>query len=253
MDWGLWVETWGVNNPTTTQEHINKLIEFRQAVYEHGFRRRRDALFETLDALLHAGRAASFAMLSFAPGFKRQCHSLYKTLEMGDLDEAWLKSHLSHQVPRSGVQYFSLDGTAWPRPRARTLDDRQYAYHPTPAVNDGSICVGYPYSLLDWVPTLGTSRLLTVNVQRIPSTATVREIGVQQINTLPQPRTNSRLHTYSPTRLPRPYSIVAKAAPFLVLATRRHPRVEFRCQTNRVFRFPIRSRDGDAALECSGV
>jgi hypothetical protein len=32
---------------------------------------------------------------------------------------------LANQVPQAGVEYYSLDGTAWPRPRARTMADRQ--------------------------------------------------------------------------------------------------------------------------------
>lgn len=127
-------------------------------------------------------------MLSLDPRVKRRWHSLYKALEKGELNEAWLTTHLARQVPCSGVHYFSLDGTAWPRPRARTLDDRQYVYHPTAAVNGGSICVGYPYSLLDWVPQPRSSWSLTVNLQRISSTQTAREVGVQQIKALGKAR-----------------------------------------------------------------
>jgi hypothetical protein len=68
------------------------------------------------------------------------------------------------------------------------MDDRQYVYHPTAAVNGGSICVGYPYSLLDWVPTPHSSWSLSVNLQRIPSTMTAGEVGVQQIKALGQAR-----------------------------------------------------------------
>ena len=179
-----------MKEPTTTQKHINKIIEFRQALYEHIFARRRDALFETLDALLLASPVASFAMLSLDPRFQRQWHSLYKALEKGKLDEARLATFLAQQVPTSGIQNFSLDGTAWPRPRARTLDDRQYVYHPTQAVNGGSICVGYPYSLLDWVPTPHSSWSLSVNLQRIPSSCTASEIGVRQVKALCEARKN---------------------------------------------------------------
>jgi len=70
-------------------------------------------------------------------------------MECGTIEDEWLSHHLAQQVPQEGIQYFSFDGTAWPRPRARTMNDRQYVYHPTPAVNGGSICIGYPYSLLD--------------------------------------------------------------------------------------------------------
>ena len=37
---------------TTTQEHINKIIEFRQAIYTKGFGKERDALSEALDAIV---------------------------------------------------------------------------------------------------------------------------------------------------------------------------------------------------------
>ena len=154
------------------------------ALHENAFRRRRDALFETLDALLLASPVTSFAMLSLDPRLKRQWHSLYKALEKGELNEVWLSTYLARQVPCTGVQFFALDGTAWPRPRPRTLDDRQYIYHPTQAVNGGSVCVGYPYSLLDWVPTPHSSWSLSVNLQRIPSTNTASEIGARQVKAL---------------------------------------------------------------------
>jgi hypothetical protein len=46
-----------MNTPATTQENINRLIEFRQVAYSRIFQARRDALFEALDALL-AGAGA---------------------------------------------------------------------------------------------------------------------------------------------------------------------------------------------------
>jgi hypothetical protein len=179
-----------VRTQKTTQEHINKIIEFRQAIYNHGFGRRKDALFETLDALCLNGHFVAFPLLSLATTHRRKWHSLYKAVEQGSLDVAWLSSFLAQQVPRKGVQYFSLDGTAWPRPRARTMDDRQYVYHPTAALNGGSVCIGYPYSLLDWVPEAHTSWSLSLSVARIPSHMTAREVGVAQIQALSQARAN---------------------------------------------------------------
>ena len=162
----------------STQEHINKIIEFRQALQAQGFGKQRDALSETLDAICLTGAPSSFPMLSLAKVFRRQWHSLYKAVERGTLDATWLSRYLAGQVPQEGVQYYSLDGSAWPRPRAWTMDDRQYVYHPTAAVNGGSICIGYPYSLLDWVPEAHQSWSLSVSVQRIPSQMTVVEMGI---------------------------------------------------------------------------
>ena len=99
-------------------------------------------MFEAWDALLLHGELKSFPVLSLSKVFQRKWHSLYKALEQGEIDDNWLTSYLAQQVSPTGISNFSLDGTGWPRPRARTLDDRQYLYLPTQAVNGGSICVG---------------------------------------------------------------------------------------------------------------
>jgi len=179
-----------VSKKQTTQEHINKIIEFRQAIHGTGFGNQRDALIEALDASCLMGVITSFPMLSQTKTFQRQWHSLYKAMERGRIADEWLSHYLAQQVPQEGIQYFSLDGTAWPRPRARTMDDRQYVYHPTPAVKGGSLCVGYPYSLLDWVPEAHSSWSLSVSVKRIPSQMTVGEMGIAQIKALSQNRAN---------------------------------------------------------------
>jgi hypothetical protein len=69
----------------------NKLIEFRQAVYQHGMSARQDALFDLLDALIAQGPVSSFAMLSQVEQFHRKCSSLYAAMQDGRFDEAWLR------------------------------------------------------------------------------------------------------------------------------------------------------------------
>ena len=177
-----------MNKKQSTQENLNRIIEFRQAIHAHGFGKQRDALSETLDALCLTGALSSFPLLSLSKNFRRQWHSLYKALERGEVKADWLSDHLAQQVPRQGIQFFSLDSTAWPRPRALTMDERQYVYHPTPAVNGGSVCIGYPYSLLDWVPEAHRSWSLSVSVQRIPGDKTAGEVGVAQIQALDKSR-----------------------------------------------------------------
>jgi len=51
---------------------FNKLIEFRQAIYDHGLTRARDAQFELVDALLLSPPIRSFPELSLSPVFR--CH-----------------------------------------------------------------------------------------------------------------------------------------------------------------------------------
>ena len=177
-----------MKNSETTQENLNKIIEFRQAINDNGFGKQRDALSEVLDAICMAGTITSFPMLSLSKVFKRQWHSLYKAVERGTVMEEWLCHYLAQQVPHEGIQYYSLDGSAWPRPRARTMDDRQYVYNPTAAVNGGSVCTGYPYSLLEWIQEAHRSWSLSVSIRRIPSQMTAGEMGITQVKQLSENR-----------------------------------------------------------------
>lgn len=172
----------------TTQQDINKLIEFRQAVYKNGLLSRRDALFDLLDALLCEGTVTSFAMLSQSSQFQRKWSSLYAAIEDGDLDHEWLHSYLARQVPPQGLCVFPLDGSAWPRPRSRVLDDRQFVYQASSDVNGGTVTIGYPYSCLEWCVEPHSSWSLPIDVRRVPSTQTAQEVGAEQIKALAKAR-----------------------------------------------------------------
>jgi hypothetical protein len=172
----------------STEKQLNRLSEFRQAVYQHSFGARRDALLELLDVLLLKAPVASFPMLSLSGWCRRKWPSLYAAVEDGHIDRTWLWPFLARQVPATGLQVFALDGTSWARPQARTLADRQYVYHPSQAINGGTVVVGYGYSLLDWPPFRQRSWALSVDVARIPSAKTAVEQGVEQVEQLCQAR-----------------------------------------------------------------
>jgi hypothetical protein len=155
-----------VSNTSPIQEQLNRLIDFRQAVHRSFLLRQRDAQFELVDALLLQRGISSFAELSLSPVFRRGWPSAYAAVEDGRQDIAWLRRRLCAEVPTQERQIFSLDGTAWPRPSAPTLSDRQYVYSPTPAIDGGSIVVGYPYSILAWVAEVGSSWALPVDIGR---------------------------------------------------------------------------------------
>jgi hypothetical protein len=177
-----------VNTQETTKENVNKLIEFRQAVYENGMLARRDAMFDLLDALILEGRVSSFAMLSQSDRFQRKWPSLYAAIEDGELDSQWLRNHMVQQVPHKGMCVFPLDGSSWARPRSRVLDDRQYVYQASSDVNGGTVTIGYPYSLLEWCVEPHSSWSLPVDVRRVPSTQTAQEMGAEQIKALAEAR-----------------------------------------------------------------
>ena len=58
-------------------EQFRNLIEFRQAVYDHGLTLAKDAQFELADALLLNPYGRSFPELSLSPVFRRKWHSAY--------------------------------------------------------------------------------------------------------------------------------------------------------------------------------
>jgi hypothetical protein len=177
-----------VTKQESTKQDINKLIEFRQAIYENGMQARKDALFDVLDAMLSTCSVSSFAMLSQSERFQRKWPSLYAGIEDGQLDSAWLRRFLGQQVPSTGICIFPLDGSPWQRPSARTLEDRQYVYQASTDVNGGTVTIGYPYSLLEWCAQPHSSWSLPVDVRRVPSTKTAQEIGAEQIKSLAEVR-----------------------------------------------------------------
>ena len=177
-----------MNNTSSTDKQLNILSEFRQALYHSAFTARRDALFELLDALLLKGPMPSFPMLALSLFCQRQWPSLYQAIEEGQIDLPWLRAFLAQHVPAQGVCCYALDGVAWPRSQAGTLPDRQYVYHPTPAVNGGNVVAGYAYSLLDWVPFVRRSWALSIDVARRLSTQTDVELGVEQVKRLNEAR-----------------------------------------------------------------
>jgi hypothetical protein len=174
--------------PKFSKENINKLIEFRQAVYEHGITARRDAVFDLLDALIAQGPVSSFARLSQAEPFRRKWPSLYTAVEDGQVDAVWLRQFLAQQVPQTGICVFALDSSPWPRPRAKTLDDRQLVFQASSDVNGGTIAIDYPYSSLDWVKEAYSSWALLVDERRVSSDQTAQEVGTAQIEDLSQAR-----------------------------------------------------------------
>lgn len=61
-------------------------------------------------------------------------------------------------------------------------------YQPTQAVNGGSVWVGYPYTLLEWSPSVHASWSLPVDIRRVPSTQTASALGALQVQDLAHAR-----------------------------------------------------------------
>jgi hypothetical protein len=177
-----------MKNQTSTQEHINKINEFRQTIYAKMLERRRDAQFELIDALLTSGRIGSFPELSLSPLFRRGWESAYKAIEGGSQDRAELTRYLSQQIPEGEVQVFALDETVWPHPKARVLEDQMYARSPTRSIKRYSIVQGHVYSILSWAPEAEGSWAPPVDSRRVTPEADTVVTGAAQIDALLEAR-----------------------------------------------------------------
>src|SRR2546425_7324490 len=105
---------------TTTAEHT--LRQFRLAVYQT-LGRRKDTLFELMEAALVSPGPANLVHLSQAAPFRRGWPSACDALADGTLDAARGRNLLHQYLARHAVEARPLwagDGTVWPRPAAVT-------------------------------------------------------------------------------------------------------------------------------------
>ncbi len=70
-------------------DHVDTLRQFRHDIYDC-FQRSRDALFNTVDALMTETQAKSFPELSQSLWFERKWASLYEAFEDGRIDAQYL-------------------------------------------------------------------------------------------------------------------------------------------------------------------
>jgi hypothetical protein len=177
-------------------QQFNKLIEFRQTIYNQVLTQSRDAQFELVDALLLSAPIHSFPELSRSPAFRRQWPSIYTAVEDGRQDQEWLESYLAQLVPKDDSLTFSLDGTVWPHIGARTMPDRQYVHSGSGTVLGAPVTVGHPYSILAWTPERNTSWAPPLSIRRVVSEKTDIEVGVEQVKQLCRHRQAEMLETF---------------------------------------------------------
>ncbi len=165
-------------------QQFDKLIEFRQTIYDRVLTRYKDAQFELVDALLLSAPIHSFPELICSPAFRRQWHSVYTAVEDGRQDQEWLEDYLVQLLPSEDWLVFPLDTTAWPHAAARTMPDRQYVHSGSDTGLGSPVVVGHPYSVLAWAPERNSGWAPPLSVHRVPSEKTEVEVGVEQVKRL---------------------------------------------------------------------
>jgi hypothetical protein len=166
--------------------NLNILKQFRQEVYGC-FGQAKDALFNTVDALLTEDRAKSFPELSLSPHFERRWPSLYEGLEDGKIDQKRLQEVFARFLPQSHVQdlvWVGIDVSGIARPRARTSADRSALYvHNLPECKK-PITFGWQFSTAVVLPPTPSSWTYVLDQQRVSTQTTAAQVAFAQLQQL---------------------------------------------------------------------
>jgi DDE superfamily endonuclease len=160
------------------------LCAFRQAVYQT-LGRRKDTLFELMEAALVSPGPATLVHLSLAAPFRRRWASACDALADGRLWPARCRALLHAYLPEPsapGRPLWAGDGTVWPRPAAGTSPARTYGHFASPGIPQDSLIVGWEYEWLVAVPEPGSSWVLPLDVRRrAPGGGTPTEVAIRQL------------------------------------------------------------------------
>ncbi|HWS84544.1 MAG TPA: hypothetical protein VN207_09835 [Ktedonobacteraceae bacterium] len=105
---------------------LSTLQHYRHDIYAC-FKRAKDALFNTMDALITETQAQSFPEWSFSPFFERQWHSLYEAFGDGKIDQKRLQKAFITYLPTPSMGkrlILGIDATNIERPLSHTSPDR---------------------------------------------------------------------------------------------------------------------------------
>jgi hypothetical protein len=167
---------------TTTAEA--PLVRFRQAVYRT-LGRRKDTLFELLEAAVVSPGPANLVHLSLAPVFRRRWPSASDALTDGQVRPAQCRALLHAQradPPASGRPVWAGDGTTFPRPAARTSPERTYGHRSTPGLPQDGVVPAWEYEWLVAVPEPGSSWVVPLDVRRRgPRSGTPTGVAIRQL------------------------------------------------------------------------
>src|SRR3954468_16929085 len=146
--------------------------------------RRRDALFELVDALLAAEAMPSLPHLSLVPTHRRGWGSVYAALAAGEVDAERLAELLVAHRGGDGAPVFAVDASTWARCDAECSPGRGFYYSPTRHSAGQPIVAGWCYS---WIAQLSWARdswTAPLDVRRLSAGADLGQATAAQIRAL---------------------------------------------------------------------
>jgi hypothetical protein len=159
---------------------ITTLAQVREEIYRC-LERARDALFNTVDALIAETQAKSFPELSLSPFFERKWPSLYEAFEDGRINRKSLRDIFIKYLPTKDRLILGTDATPIERPFSRTSRDRTaLPMHNIPN-KAPAITFGWKYSTVTVLPEQPSSWTYILDQQRIPSGKTDIQVAIEQL------------------------------------------------------------------------
>jgi hypothetical protein len=162
---------------------LDALRAFRAAVYA-AFGRRRDALFEIMDALASAAAVASPVHLSLEAVHRRGWGSFYAALAQGEIPGEAIEALLAEYPlaeAASGPAIYGVDTSVWPRCDAETSPGRGFYHHSSRHSAGQPIVAGWSFQ---WVAQLSLTRdswTAPLSARRVPPGTNVNQAAAAQI------------------------------------------------------------------------
>jgi len=169
----------------TDTHALRVLDQFRQELYQRTLTRRRDALFELLEAVLSAPGPCTLVRLSLSPRFARRWPSVPDALDEGTVNADALRALVGARVPfpPAGERpVWACDGCVWPRPKAETSPERTYGHWTSAGIPQEGVIGCWDYQWLGVVPAANGSWFLPLDVaRRGPQAGTPTALAVEQL------------------------------------------------------------------------
>ncbi|MBA2284680.1 MAG: transposase [Ktedonobacteraceae bacterium] len=157
--------------------------QFRHDVYDC-FPRAKDALFNTVDALMSETQATSLPEITQSLWFERHWSSVYEALEDGRIDQAALRKVFWHYAPLPLPEHrlwLGIDVSGIARPFSATAADRTALPVHTMPKGTKAITYGWHFSTMVVLSNQPSSRTFILDQVRVTSETTAIEVAVAQL------------------------------------------------------------------------
>jgi hypothetical protein len=163
--------------------NINTLRQFRYDIYDC-FEKAKDALFNTVDALMTEWSAKSLPEVTQSLWFERHWSSVYEAFKDGKIGQTYLQKVFVRYMPKPAEGnwlWIGIDTSGIARPSSVTSADRTaLTVHNLPK-SEKAITYGWQFSTMVVLSDPASSRTYILDQQRVKSDTTANQICAKQL------------------------------------------------------------------------